>query len=130
MLGLRLSSTAVVALIALSGCIETPVPCTVSANADGSTTISCPDGSRETVFDGAAGADGEDGTDGAAAFVSIEDLDVGDENCEHGGVAITYGLQGDDSEDLETVYLCNSPEGEDGRGTILDVDVLEEGDEH
>ncbi|TVQ94901.1 MAG: hypothetical protein EA397_00140 [Deltaproteobacteria bacterium] len=121
---LSYASTTIVAILAMSGCVETPVPCTVVGNEDGSTTISCPDGTTETIFNGA------DGQDGSTAFVSLEDLPVGDPNCEHGGVAITYGLEGEDSDEHQTVYLCNSADGEDGRGTILDVEVLDEGDEN
>ncbi|TVQ88723.1 MAG: hypothetical protein EA397_16130 [Deltaproteobacteria bacterium] len=126
------SSAAVVALLALSACIETPVPCTVTGNADGSVTISCPDGTAETLFNGRDGIDGEDGDDGEAgsdgqsAFVSIVELDEGDENCANGGIAITYGLEGDDSDDLTTVYVCN---GDEGRGAVIDVAILEEGHE-
>jgi hypothetical protein len=33
----------------LTGCVEEPEPCTVSQGADGSATITCPDGSTATV---------------------------------------------------------------------------------
>lgn len=117
----------------LSGCIGTLQPCSVATNQDGSTTITCPDGSQETVFpgaDGDQGEQGEPGEDGRSASVSIEHLEPGDENCEHGGIAITYGLDGDDPSDMETIYVCNSPDGVDGRGAVLDVEVLLVGDEN
>lgn len=93
--------------LAVAGCSGGVEPCTVTPNDDGSTTITCPDGTSDTISPGADGRDGEDGETGQSAFVSIVDLPPGDENCEHGGIAITYGVEGADPEDLTTVYVCN-----------------------
>ena len=97
-------------------CIEVPVPCTVFEDEDGAKVIECPQGSRETVFDGADGPDGADGQDGrdgqdaadgrdgapgTDAVVDTDDLplvwltDLIDvepgEICEGGGQAVVVG---------------------------------------
>ncbi|TVQ87240.1 MAG: hypothetical protein EA397_18145 [Deltaproteobacteria bacterium] len=69
---------------------------------------------------------GNGGADGRSAFVDVEELAEGDEECPSGGLAITYGYADEGPEDHTTVYLCNPFTGELGPtlplldGTTLD----------
>jgi hypothetical protein len=47
------------------GACEPAAPCTVTENADGSASISCPDGSSATVAPGTNGVDGTNGSNGS-----------------------------------------------------------------
>lgn len=116
-------------LLTLAACA--PEPCSVTDNSDGTYTLSCPDGTSVTVqdgvdgangsdgtngSDGADGADGADGSDGASFLVDVADEPAG-ENCENGGVVITWGDDSDGSGTLDsaeivgTEYVCDGLDG-------------------
>lgn len=110
----------------LIGCA--PDPCTVVDNADGTWTLTCPDGTSATLAngsDGEDGADGADGTNGSDGEDGISWLIRTDEeppgsNCPAGGILITSGPDTNANGELDlsevqaTEYVCN---GEDGSTT-------------
>lgn len=147
------SSVLVLSLLVSCGAAE-PENCSVTENADGSATITCPDGSTATVTDGSdgsngangadgldgtdgtdglngeKGAAGEDGEDGLNALVRLEEEAPG-ENCEFGGTAIMVGLDEDGdgtldaSEILTTEYVCDGANGADGEDGVDGSDGLD-----
>ena len=76
------AAAAAVSVAAVAGCEQTP--CTVTENEDGSSTITCPDGSTATIAGGAAGAagaagaDGADGADGTDGVDGVDGVDGGE----------------------------------------------------
>jgi hypothetical protein len=94
--------------VAVAGCGQTP--CTVTENDDGSSTITCPDGSTATVAGGAAGADGQDGAAGADGQDGAAGADGTD------GTDGTDGVDGVDGVDGGELLACG--------GGFFDVDQL------
>jgi hypothetical protein len=130
------------ALLAISSCTggrgadgSDGTDCTVSKSGT-STVISCDDGTKATVGDGAAGpagnkgADGEDGAtgtdgvNGADSLVSLTD-EPASANCANGGTKVQVGLDnnGDgvlSAQEIDsTRYLCNGASGVSGRSALM-----------
>ena len=102
----------VVFILSASGCGGSSGNCSVLDNGDGTSTISCPDGSSVVI---------SNGQDGSSSLIVNELLQDGDPNCPNGGIAVHTGVDSDGNGLLEgdeivsTSYLCN---GQDGEVTI------------
>jgi hypothetical protein len=104
--------------------------CTVTANANGSATVTCPDGTKATTKSGAdgtngtSGANGMNGASGQTTLVKVGPVPPG-ANCANGGEEIETGIDtnGDGmlepSEVMSTSYVCNggTPEAGVSAGT-------------
>jgi len=107
-----------------SGCGGSSGNCSVTDNGDGTSTISCPDGSSVVISNG---QNGQDGQDGSSSLIVNEILQDGDPNCPNGGVAVHIGVDSDGNGLLEgdeiasTSYLCNGQDGEE----ILPTGILQ-----
>jgi len=98
--------------------------CTVADNGDGTSTISCPDGTTTVVHAPDGGAAGS----GKSSLVR-QDPEPAGKNCPNGGVAIKSGVDSngdgklEDGEVTSTSYLCN-PAAAGGDGGRLGTAAL------
>jgi hypothetical protein len=98
-------------LVLTTACSGSAGNCTVVDNADGTATISCPDGTKAIVHGGQNGAAGDAGANGESELVRLVPEPPG-KNCTYGGTAIETGIDtnGDgvleDSEVTSTSYVC------------------------
>ena len=98
---------------------EDAEPCTAVDNEDGTSTITCPDGSSVIITDGTDGFNGADGSDGAPSLVSAFAEQAG-ENCVAGGIRLMFGIDADfngalSAEEVQSeTYLCNGLTGATG----------------
>jgi len=118
-----------VMFLSASGCGGSSGNCSVTDNGDGTSTISCPDGSSVVISNGQNGQDGQDGDsctvtdngdgtktisctdgttvtvndgqDGGSTLVVNEILQDGDPNCPNGGIAVHTGVDTDGNGLLE-----------------------------
>src|SRR5690606_37626816 len=105
-----------------------PEPCSVTTNDDGTSTITCPDGTSSVIphgQDGEAGEDGLPGEEGLATLLDIQEEPAGDA-CPYGGHVVRRGLDADrdgilDPEEVvATEYICAPPPGLDA---LIAIDV-------
>ncbi len=118
---MRLSPILVLGAAAvLSGCAGGEgTSCSVADNGDGTSTVSCGDGTKSILRGGQAGQSGASGPNGAPGpsgktALSSHAPEPAGANCPTGGTAIKTGLDADgngalaDAEVTSTSYLCNA----------------------